>query len=77
MFVIADSIIMIIGNLSNPGGTLYLPRFTGSATHTIGNHSGHLGPKIAFYDGTDQITLEEVRKSLSRPEQGIPRRPRY
>ena len=30
-------------------------------THTVGYHSPpHLGPEIAFYDGSDQLLLEKV-----------------
>ena len=64
VLVIAECCIMIIGeswitpysmcdNLS--------ARSLGSATNTVGSHSPpHLGAGAVFYDGADQITLEEV-----------------
>lgn len=54
---------MIIGetNLSSIPEISANASFAGSATHTVGYHSTpHLGPKIAFYDGPDQLLLEKV-----------------
>ena len=61
--VIAEGVIMIIGNwiLLNSHHTYVKALSAGSATHTVGYHSPpHLGPKIAFYDGPDQMLLEKV-----------------
>ena len=59
--VIAEGVIMIIGN------SLWYPSVAantltvGSATHSVGYHSPpNLGPEVASYDGSSQIMLEKV-----------------